>query len=372
MELKQALVNGKILSGYQEYTDHTLLMDGAIIAGMTRDTEIPADYQQVDLQGAYVTPGLIDLQVYGSGNRLFSADLSRESLQNIERSLLLQGCTSFNLTLATNTIDTFKEAIRVYTETQPRVALGLHLEGPFLNVRKRGAHPEELIREINLGVLKDLLEGSEQVVTMMTVAPELMDKACLGYLQERDIVVSAGHSAATFSEAISAFDAGIPAVTHLWNAMSPLHHRDLGLPGAAMHDERVVASVIVDGVHLSYPTVRLSKSQMGERLFLITDAVANCREGIYQHVRNDNHYTLPDGTLSGSALTMLQAIENCVQQVGIPLPESVRMATLYPARLMGRTDIGNLNKGSNANVLAFDESFELQKVWFQGQEVLEA
>src|SRR5690606_38149526 len=99
-------------------------------------------------------------------------------------------------------------------------------------------------------------------------------------------------------------------------------------------------------------------------------AVAACGNGIYQHVRNGDHYTLPDGTLSGSALSMLQAIKNCVEQVGIPLQESIRMATLYPARLIGRSDIGNLDTGSMANVLAFDNKFEVQNVWFQGEEIL--
>lgn len=369
MELKKALINGKILSGYENYENHALLIDGRQISGIVSNTAIPAGYQKIDLNGGYICPGLIDLQVYGAGNHLFSADLTRESLENIEQTLLQQGCTSFNLTLATNTLEVFREAIAVFAAAQPRVALGLHLEGPFLNAQKRGAHPEELIRKAELGTLKDLLSGNGRVVTMITVAPECMDLDCTRYLNEQGILISAGHSAATFTQALAAFEMGIPAVTHLWNAMSPLHHRDLGLPGATMQDERACASIIVDGVHVSYPAVKLSKAQMGERLFLITDAVAACSKGIYQHVRNGDHYTLPDGTLSGAALSMLQAIKNCVEQVGIPLQESVRMATAYPARLMGRSDIGNLDTGSRANVLAFDNKFEVQNVWFQGEEI---
>lgn len=370
MQLKKALINGKILSGYQNHENHALLIDGRQISGIVSNADIPSAYERIDIKGGYICPGLIDLQVYGAGDHLFSADLTTESLENIEQTLLRQGCTSFNLTLATNTLEVFRKAISIFAEAAPRVALGLHLEGPFLNSKKRGAHPEELIRKAEVDILKELLSGDGRVVTMITVAPELIDPDCTRFLKEQNILISAGHSAATFTQALAAFDDGISAVTHLWNAMSSLHHRDLGLPGATMQDERVCASIIVDGVHLSYPTVKLSKSQMGERLFLITDAVAACGNGIYQHVRNGDHYTLPDGTLSGSALSMLQAIKNCVEQVGIPLQESIRMATLYPARLIGRSDIGNLDTGSMANVLAFDNKFEVQNVWFQGEEIL--
>lgn len=198
MELKKALINGKILSGYQNYENHALLIDGRQISGIVSNTAIPAAYQKIDLNGGYICPGLIDLQVYGAGNHLFSADLTRESLENIEQTLLQQGCTSFNLTLATNTLEVFREAIAVFAAAKPRVALGLHLEGPFLNDQKRGAHPEELIRKAELGTLKELLSGNGRVVTMITVAPECMDLDCTRYLNEQGVLISAGHSAATY------------------------------------------------------------------------------------------------------------------------------------------------------------------------------
>src|SRR5690606_35753239 len=138
-----------------------------------------------------------------------------------------------------NTLDVFTQAIEIFREAQPRVALGLHLEGPFLNVEKRGAHPAELVKPVKVELLENLLQDSDEIVNMMTVAPELMNTESLHYLQERGVLVSAGHSNATFQESIRAFNQGIGAATHLWNAMSSLHHRDLGLPGAVMQDERV-------------------------------------------------------------------------------------------------------------------------------------
>ncbi|WP_156306520.1 N-acetylglucosamine-6-phosphate deacetylase [Sphingobacterium endophyticum] len=370
MKQKLALTNGRIYSEHQIYDQHALLIDDDRIAGIIPITDVPEGYQNWDVEGANICPGLIDLQIYGTGTDLFSAELTIDSLHRIEQNLLKQGCTSFVLTLATNTLELFKEAIDVFKKANPKVALGLHLEGPFLNAAKRGAHPAELIQKATVDLLKSVIEGNANVVKMMTVAPELTDQECIDYLNENNVLITAGHSAATYQEATHSFDNGIPAITHLWNAMSPLHHRDVGLPGAAFNHPEVCASIIVDGVHVDFEAVKISKELMGERLFLITDAVAACDKAIYQHVFNVDHYSMPDGTLSGSALSMLKAVENCVKKVGISLDESLRMATLYPARLFGRNDIGNLNSGSIANVLVFDQNFQVQQVVFQGEKVI--
>jgi len=370
MKQKLALVNGKIFTEYQIYDEHALLIDADKIAGIIPKADIPENFTALDVNGANICPGLIDLQIYGTGEDLFSAELTIDSIYRIEQNLLRQGCTSFVLTLATNTLELFDKAIEVFGKAKPKVALGLHLEGPFLNAAKRGAHPAELIQKATVEKLESLIQGREQVVKMMTVAPELTSQECIDYLNEKDVLITAGHSAATFKEATYAFNNGTPAVTHLWNAMSPLHHRDVGLPGAAFNHDEVCASIIADGIHVDFETLKISKELMGERLFLITDAVAACNKDIYQHVFNVDHYTMPDGTLSGSALTMLKAVENCVKKVGISLDESLRMATLYPARLFGRNDLGNLNSGSIANILVFDQNFQVQNVVFQGEKVI--
>lgn len=370
MKHKLALINGRIFTEFQIFEQHALLIDSDRIAGIVPQDELPEGFEILDVKGANISPGLIDLQIYGTGEDLFSAELTVDSIHRIEQNLLKQGCTSFVLTLATNTLELFNQAIAVFEEAKPKVALGLHLEGPFLNAAKRGAHPAELIQKASLELLGSVVEGKEHIVKMMTIAPELTDQECIDYLNDKGVLVTAGHSAATYKEATHAFDHGVPAVTHLWNAMSPLHHRDVGLPGAAFNHDEVCASIIVDGIHSDFETIKISKELMGERLFLITDAVAKCDKGIYQHVFNHDHYTMPDGTLSGSALTMLKAVENCVKKVGISLEESLRMATLYPARLFGRHDLGNLNSGSIANVLVFDQDFQVQQVVFQGERII--
>ncbi len=369
MKRKFALINGQIYNGYDTYSGQALLVDGNEIYGILPEHAIPKGFKQIDVNGANICPGLIDLQIYGAGNDLFSATLSDSSISRIEMALLQEGCTSFMLTLATNTLDVFKEAITVFKKAEPKVALGLHLEGPFLNPTKRGAHPEELIIKATPTIIDDLLLHAGETVKMMTIAPECVDDSCLEKLLKADILISAGHSAATFVQAVQGFGKGIRATTHLWNAMSAFHHRDVGLPGATFAVKDATASIIADGIHVDFEAVKLSKQLLGERLFLITDAVATCHNGIYQHILQRDHYVLPDGTLSGSALTMLKAIRNCVEYADIPLEEAIRMATTYPANLIKRHDIGSLNTGMKANILIFNTDYQVEDVYFEGKQI---
>ncbi len=369
MERKLALYNGTIYSGYDIIQNQALLISGEHIEGMVPEGQIPEGFEKIDVEGDAICPGLIDLQIYGTGGNLFSETLSADAVHFIEKELLSQGCTSFYLTLATNTISVFDKAIHAFKEASPRVALGLHLEGPFLNTKKRGAHPAALIVKADLPTLRHLFEGNEDAIGIITVAPELLERECLDYLVSKGVLISAGHTDATLEEAVDAFGSGIKAATHLWNAMSPLHHRQAGVPGAIFNHNDVCASIVVDGIHVDYEVVKISKAQMGERLFLITDAVTSCDSGIYKHVFNTDHYVMPDGTLSGSALTMLGAIRNCVEKVAIPLDEAIRMATIYPARIIERKDLGHLEVGARANVLVFDQHFNVKKVYFEGEKV---
>ncbi|MGJ1197044.1 N-acetylglucosamine-6-phosphate deacetylase [Sphingobacterium spiritivorum] len=370
MHTKTVIVNGRIFTGTKILSDRMIVLEKGKVSSIIPYEQLPAGAEIIDANGGLVSAGLIDLQIYGAGDQLFSAELTSDSLTKIEDTLLKQGCTSYLLCLATNTIDVFKTAIAVVNKYVPQVALGLHLEGPFLNAKKRGAHPEELIIKATAEEITHLLNDDHKaLVKMMTVAPELLDADCLSLLLERGILLSAGHSNATFEEATAGFDSGILTATHLFNAMSAFHHRETGLPGAVFNHQRACASIILDGIHVNYEAAKVAKKQMGERLFMITDAVARCDKGIYKHILNVDHYVLPDGTLSGSALTMLQAVKNAVLQVGIPLEEALRMATLYPANLIGRTDLGRIEAGATANIIVFDDAFGLQQVVFEGEQI---
>ena len=369
MNNRKALVNGVIYTGHQILKHKALLIKDGQIEDIVDENHIPEGYVLFDALGNNICAGLIDLQIYGAGESLFSAELDVNAIYQIENTLLSQGCTSFYLTLATNTLAVFNQAIEVFKSANRKSALGLHLEGPFLNAKKRGAHPKELIIEPTVELLQNLLEQDQGVVKMITVAPELICNECLDYLKQKNILISAGHSDATYNEALNSFDMGIKTVTHLWNAMSILHHRQTGLPGATFSHPSVCASIIVDGIHVDYNAVKISKALLKERLFLITDAVAKCNKGIYKHIFNKNHYELEDGTLSGSALSMLDAIRNCVQFVGIDLHEAIRMATLYPSNLIKREDLGRIEAGATANILVFSNDFIVNSVFLNGDKV---
>jgi N-acetylglucosamine-6-phosphate deacetylase len=187
-------------------------------------------------------------------------------------------------------------------------------------------------------------------------------------LLQNDIVVSAGHSNASYEQGIDGFYQGIPAATHLFNAMSPLQGREPGMVGAVYDHNDVVSSIVCDGIHVDFASVRISKKILQDRLFFITDAVSEVAYGEYIHVFKGDRYTLPDGTLSGSALTMLQAVKNGVEKAGIPLPESLRMASLYPARLMGLDKKwGSIQPGAVADLVLLDEQMNLLQVIVEGE-----
>jgi len=363
---KTALIGGRIYTDSEIIEQRVLLLNEGKIVGIVDEQDLPEGYQLLDVKGTNICAGLIDLQLYGDGSDLYSAELTLDSLERISNGLIDKGTTSYMMTLATNTIQVFKEAIRIAEDYHHDAFLGLHLEGPFLNAKKRGAHPEELIITPTKERIKDLLQGNK-VVKMMTIAPECFSDEVLTYLQGYQLLLSAGHSNATFEEGTHGYDSGIPASTHLFNAMSPLHHREVGLVGAIFNHSKACASIIVDGHHVSFEAVKIAKRQMGERLFMITDAVAACTKGIYQHVLNDGYYALPDGTISGAAISLFEGIRNCVEHVGIPLDEAIRMATTYPAKLLKRSDIGNLNPGSIANIIVFTDDLKLEHVIFKGE-----
>lgn len=361
-----AIVNGRMYTGDDVLEGFALLIEGDTVVDLVREHELPETAKRIDADGGNIAPGLIDLQIYGGGERLFATHPTPEALAHITAALVRGGTTGFMLTLATNTPAVFDAAIEAAKRYRHPALLGLHFEGPYLNPVKRGAHPAELIRPPNRAELEALLQRAEGCVRMMTIAPELFDADSLEVLHQHDILLSAGHSNATFDEAVAGFDSGIKAVTHLFNAMSPLHHREVGLPGAAFSHDIACASIIADGIHVDYKMVSLSKQLLGERLFLITDAVTAASEGVYRHVLNGDHYTLPDGTLSGSALSLMQAVANCVKHAGIPVEEALRMASLYPARLIGAENLGRIGPGSKANLIVFDTDYQVKQVVLEG------
>ena len=367
-----ALVAREIFTGREIQSGKAVLIREGRIIDIVDKKAIPAGYRIRDLDGYLLAPAFIDLQIYGGNGKLFSAELTTEALQAVYEYCLQGGCTQFLITLATNSIEKFIRAMdvaREYRNGGGKGLLGVHLEGPYINPVKKGAHLEKFIKRPTIEEIGLLLSKGKDVFRMMTLAPEQCDRACIELLLKQGMLVSAGHSNASYEEAAGGFYQGIPAATHLFNAMSPLQGRQPGVVGAIYDHNEVRSSIVCDGIHVDYASVRISKKIMQDRLFFITDAVAEVQYGEYIHVFQGDRYTLPDGTLSGSALTMLQAVRNGVERAGIPLPEALRMASLYPATLMGLQDrLGSIRPGAVADLILLDEQLGLLQVFTEGED----
>ena len=362
----KAFYNGPVFDGSVIRNQLAVLTEGNRIIDLVSEKDIPASADRIDLKQRTLAPSFIDIQIYGGNGKMFSQDLSVESLQATYEYCVGGGATQFMITIATNAIEVFLKGIEVikdYWNQGGRGLLGLHMEGPYLNPIKRGAHVERFIKKPTLEEVNMLLEQGKGVIKIMTLAPEQCDDSIVQLLIKNGIVVSAGHSNATYDEATRAFDKGIPVATHLFNAMSPLQHRGPGLPGAIFNHPTAMSSIVPDGIHVDFAAVKISKKQMGERLFIITDAVAENSVGEYQHVFKGDRYTLPDGTLSGSALTMMKGVKNLVEKAGLELPEALRMASLYPARAIGISNsYGKIEKGYTAEFVIFDRQLNAEGV----------
>jgi N-acetylglucosamine-6-phosphate deacetylase len=365
-----ALYNLKLVSNGTIRYGKAVLIENETIVDVVDDSAIPESVVKIDIKGNFLSPGLIDLQIYSAGSPLFfGGSPSVEALSQMEHALRGQGCTGFLATIATNTDAVVEQGIKAMLAYQRHALgnlLGLHLEGPYLNPNHSGAHPQNLIKKATLQQVKQWVEMAEGCIKMMTIAPELQDDDVIEYLNQNKIVVSAGHTGATYQQAKQFLNGAVKATTHLYNAMQPMHHRQPGII-AAIFEKQPYTSIVADGIHVDYAMIALAKRELNDKLFLITDAVTPSNDGIYQHQLKGDHYSMPDGTLSGSALTMLKAVSNCVRHVGIDVAEAVNMGSLYPARVINQDGfLGKIDKGYQANLIAFDDDFSLTGRLFKG------
>ncbi|GAC1425261.1 MAG: N-acetylglucosamine-6-phosphate deacetylase [Chitinophagaceae bacterium] len=362
----KAYIHARVFTGSVLLNDMAVLTDNNIVKDILAATAIPAGVEITDLQNKILAPAFIDIQIYGGNGKLFSQQLSAETIHSTYEYCLSGGASHFYITLATNSTEVFLrgiDAVREYWRQGGKGLPGLHLEGPYLNPLKKGAHIEKYIKKPTVAEVKTLLDYGKDVIKIMTIAPEQCDDAVIQLLRHEGIVVSAGHSNAAYAEGMAAFDKGIPAATHLFNAMSAFQHREPGLVGAIYNHPTVMSSIVPDGIHVDFAALRISKKIMQERLFIITDAVTATTKGDYPHVFKGDRYTMPDGTLSGSTLTMMKGVKNLVTAAGIDLEEALRMASLYPAQVTGKDkEMGRIEKGCAANFVVFDDAFNVVNV----------
>ncbi|PSN19005.1 N-acetylglucosamine-6-phosphate deacetylase [filamentous cyanobacterium CCP5] len=373
-----AITHCTLYTGSHELTDHALMVNGGAIAAILPEAQLDPALPRLDAQGWAVAPGFIDLQLNGCGGVMFNDAIAADTLEVMHHTNLKSGTTSYLPTLITTgdrDMIAAMELVKTYRQSHPHSVLGLHLEGPYLNPDRRGIHNPDYIRPADPAMVAAIAAAGPEVVRLLTLAPEMVAPERIGQLAEAGILVSAGHTNATYEEAIAGFAAGVAMVTHLFNAMSPWQGRKPGMVGAVFN-HRAYAGIIADGHHVHFGSVNLAKKIKQDRLILVSDGTPPVGTALESFViggqevfYRDGQCVSADGTLGGSALTLMEAVANCHRQVGIPLAEALRMAALYPARAIHVDDhLGLLSQGYVANVTIFDpETYQVQGVIDQGQ-----
>ena len=313
-----------------------------------------------------LAPGFVDVQVNGVDDLDVAAATAPADWDRFDELLFPTGVTTWCPTLVTAPLEDM--AARVARIPVRDSVAGAHLEGPFLG-GKPGAHPPHLLRPLDL----DWLAALPSTVRLVTIAPELDGAVdATRAMVARGITVSLGHSAATLEQVGACVDAGARMVTHLFNGMPALHHREPGIVGAALTDDRIVAGLIADMVHVHPTAIALAFLAKPKRIALVTDAVAwrGARIGRIEIVHDGTAPRLPDGTLAGSSLTMDQGVRNVVEHAGIALEDALVAASTTPAELLGLADRGRIAVGARADLVALDPGdLTIRSVWFGGREV---
>lgn len=372
-----ALSNCKIYTGSDVLTDHAVIIENDLIKTVCPIAELPEGLEVRDLGGANLSPGFIDLQLNGCGGVMLNDEITAETMQIMHEANLKSGCTSFLPTLITSSDEDMRaviKAAREYHNKYQNQSLGLHLEGPYLNVAKKGIHSVDHIRKSDEEMINLICENSD-LVAKVTLAPELNDPEHIERLHAAGVVVSIGHTNATYAEARKGFESGITFATHLFNAMTPMVGREPGVVGAIYDTPEVYAGIIADGFHVDYANIRIAHKIKGEKLVLVTDATAPAGADMEYFIfvgkkvyYRDGKCVDENGTLGGSALTMIEAVQNTVEHAGIALDEALRMATLYPATSIGvENKLGRIKKGMVANLTVFDRDFNVQATVVNGQ-----
>lgn len=378
----KAIINGELFIGNKFYTEKVLIIDGERIIDIIPQNELKniyGDIETIDAENAYVTPGFIDLQLNGCGGVLFNDNISLETLETMHKTNLKYGCTSFTPTLITTSDENIEKAIELVRGIKDKGkygVVGLHIEGPYISLQKKGIHNPKFIRKASESMIAKIIEAGKENVRIVTLAPENTDQKIISKLNAAGIHVAVGHSNATFEEVKEKEGFGLTLATHLYNGMSSFNHREPGVVGA-IFDSDIKAGIIADGFHCHYSAIKSAIKIMGERLYLVTDAVAPVGtemeyfyfEGNKVFYRDGKCFG-EDGTLGGSALTMDVGVRNLVKYCDITLEEAIRMATLYPAKAVNIDNkYGKIQPGYFADIIFLDKHLKLKKVIAKGKVV---
>lgn len=373
-----ALVNARVLADGGFVTGGAVLVEGERIAGVV-DAGDPraATARRIDLGGAMLLPGFVDAQVNGGGGVLFNDAPTVETLRVIGAAHRRYGTTAFLPTLISDDLSVVAAAIEAVrsaiAQRVPGVA-GVHIEGPFISEARKGAHDSSKFRELDARGVK-LLASLGVGRTLVTLAPEAATPEAIAELARSGVVVSAGHTDATYDEMRAALAHGVSGCTHLFNAMSPLGTREPGAVGALLDDPDCWCAIIVDGKHVHPAALRIAlRSKRPDRFMLVTDAMPIVGSGESSFMLQGRRIGVRDGVcvdeagvLSGSAIDMAAAVRNTVRLLGVPIERAARMASTYPAQFL-RLDheLGRIAPGYRACLTALDDSLHATSTWIDG------
>jgi N-acetylglucosamine-6-phosphate deacetylase len=369
-----ALYGAKLFDGDAFHVRKAVLVDGARITDVIDASDIPRDAEKIMLNGGILAPGFIDVQVNGGGGALLNDDPSPETVRRIAESHRKFGTVAMLPTVITDAPDVLKAAISAVRECRTSGVLGIHIEGPFLDPVRKGAHDQRYIRKIGTQDIQQIISANCGSV-MLTLAPNCVASADIAILAEAGILVSLGHADATLAEANQALKAGARAFTHLYNAMSQLGPREPGMVGAALADKDSFCGLIADGHHVHATALNIAVSaRTPDRIMLVTDAMSSAAGGLGEfnlqgrRVRRTNgRLQLDDGTLAGSDLTMDRALRYCVEKLGIELGAALRMASTTPAAFLRcEHELGRIRKGHLASLVHLNDELHVTRTWVEG------
>ncbi len=374
---RTAFINGRILIDCEIVNNQCVIIEGGKISSIVPQADLPKNIDIYDLAGQLLAPGFIDIQVNGGGGVLFNDAPTVETIKQIGRAHRAFGTTGFLPTLISDDAEIMEQAINAVedaiTQGVPGV-LGIHIEGPFLSKAKNGIHNHDKIRTLSdkdIPLLTSLKNGK----TLITLAPECTNSGLIQELTNAGAIISAGHTNATYEQTKLAIEAGVTGFTHFFNAMSQMTSREPGVVGAALEDQDTWCGVIVDGKHISAPTLKIAmKCKPLSKYILVTDAMPtvgsldNCftLQGKTIHVK-DGVCIAEDGTLAGCHLNMAQAVQNTISILDVSPIDALRMASINAASFLGLSNtIGTIAPGFDASLVVLDKDYNVVQTWING------
>ena len=379
------IINGTIITPFHLVIGKAIIVEKGRIKEMANKEELSTTTltgaEVIEGKDKFIVPGYIDMHVHGGGGSDVM-DGDYEAINQIAIAHSHFGTTSFLPTTMTMSKDKIIRSLRSICEavkkgTAGAEILGIHMEGPYINPEKKGAQREEDIKKVSIEEFLEFNQASGNLIRLVTIAPEMPGAIdFIKYLDKQKIIISVGHSNATYTQVQAGIQAGLSHATHTFNAMRGLHHREPGVVGAALTSPELTVEVIADGIHIHPVVIKiLIKARENEKIVLITDAMraAGLKEGTYdlggQEVTvNKGQARLRDGTLAGSVLTMDKAVKNMVSKVGVSLAKAIQMASFNPAKSIGIDDKkGSLEPGKDADIVILNKNLEAELTMVAGK-----